>query len=97
MAIIKLGPKNDKKNCLPHLDLIHGSIKPNASVLPMSLADPLIICILLYFGDNLKTANTQISCNIGKSVINPEVIFRLFYATAYLRVLIQKLNLVLKM
>ena len=45
----------------------------------------------LYFGDQLKMANTHMSCNKGNFAKNPTGIFRLFYASAYSHVFIQQL------
>ena len=45
--------------------------------------------IKLYFEDNLKLANTEISCNRGKSAKNPTYIFGFFYVTAYSNISLQ--------
>ena len=47
----------------------------------------LVHIIKLYFEDQLKMANTHMSCNKGNFAKNPTEISRLFYTTAYSHVL----------
>ena len=49
----------------------------------------IVHVIKLYFRVNLKTANTRIGCNIGKST---KILQGLLYIATYLHILIQQLG-----